>query len=153
MTGNNGFDASKFTLMVVDDNPDTRTLAKKILEFEGFHVIAASNGDEALQKVSEFDIDLVLLDVRMPHLNGYEVCSMIKKMDEREKIPLVIFFTVMSLDADKERGDEVGGDGFLIKPFTALELVSYIKSKLRESYPHQGMIKNGISTNNFKTRA
>ncbi|MFX0100675.1 MAG: response regulator [Candidatus Hodarchaeota archaeon] len=149
---NNGFDPSKFMLMVVDDNTDTRNLAKKILEYEGFQVILASNGEEALQKISVSDVDLVLLDVRMPHLNGFEVCSLIKNMEGKEKIPLVIFFTVMSLNADKEKGDAVGGDGFLIKPFTALELISYIKSKLKDNHVHREIVNDAITVKDFKTK-
>lgn len=129
MTCVSGFDPSKHSLLVVDDEPDTRTLAKKILEHEGFKVYLAVDGEDALSVIDENkDINLVLLDVRLPKINGFEVCKKIK--EGKEHPPVVVFFTVLSLNADREKGLEVGGDGFLIKPFSAEALIDYIREKL-----------------------
>lgn len=129
------FDPARYTLLVVDDEPDTRTLAKKILEHEGFTVLQAGDGDSALQVASTNHVDLMLLDVRLPRLNGFEVCARVKAMRPRNgwKKPMVIFFTVLTLDADKERAMAAGGDGFLSKPFSADDLVTYIKTRLAEA--------------------
>ncbi|MFX0102074.1 MAG: response regulator [Candidatus Hodarchaeota archaeon] len=124
------FQPANYNLLVVDDEPDTRNLAKKILEFEGFNVHLAGDGEEALQIARNENLDLILLDVRLPKANGFEVCKRIKDMDNKTKIPLIIFFTVLSLNADKEKAKDAGGDGFLIKPFSADNLISYLKHKL-----------------------
>jgi two-component system response regulator CpxR len=125
------FDPSAHLILVVDDEPDTRHLAKKILEYEGFNVLLAGDGEQAVEFVRDNDVELVLLDVRLPKRDGYWVCTEIKAMENKERIPLVIFFTVLSLNVDRQRGIEAGGDGFLVKPFSADELIDFIKNALQ----------------------
>ncbi|MHA1370434.1 MAG: response regulator transcription factor [Promethearchaeota archaeon] len=123
---------ARYKILVVDDEPNTRSLAKMILEFEGFKVFTVSDGRDALEIIKNQDINLVLLDIRLPKMDGFEVCRRIKNMDlPAERMPLVIFFTVLSFNVDKEKAKQVGGDGFLVKPFSADELVKFIKEQLK----------------------
>ena len=116
-------------VLVVDDE---RTLVKALsfnLEKEGFRVEQAYNGEEALQKVFDLKPDLVVLDLMLPELDGFEVCRRIRKKID---IP-IIMLTARSEDIDKVLGLELGADDYLTKPFNSRELVARIKAILRRS--------------------
>lgn len=116
-------------VLVVDDE---KTLVKALsfnLEKEGFRVEQAYDGEEALQKVFDLKPDIVVLDLMLPELDGFEVCRRIrKKLD----IP-IIMLTARSEDIDKVLGLELGADDYLTKPFNSRELVARIKAILRRS--------------------
>ena len=116
-------------VLVVDDE---KTLVKALsfnLEKEGFRVEQAYDGEEALQKVFDLKPDIVVLDLMLPEVDGFEVCRRIrKKMD----IP-IIMLTARSEDIDKVLGLELGADDYLTKPFNSRELVARIKAILRRS--------------------
>lgn len=116
-------------VLVVDDE---KTLVKALtfnLEKEGFRVEQAYNGEEALQKVFELKPDIVVLDLMLPEVDGFEVCRRIrKKLD----VP-IIMLTARSEDIDKVLGLELGADDYLTKPFNSRELVARIKAILRRS--------------------
>lgn len=116
----------------MDDEPDILDLAKMILEEEGYRVIEASSGDEALLKAEAEKPDLVLLDVVMPGKSGLEVCKTLKSQ-ARTKCIRVVMFTVLGRDVDKKLTREVGADGHLTKPFTHEDLKAEIKKYLREA--------------------
>ena len=103
------------TILVADDNSTNRELLEELLASQGFTVITASDGAAALQELSNTQIDLVLLDVMMPHLNGFEVCERIKINPETYLIP-VIMITALSDKQDRLEGIKVGADDFLTRP-------------------------------------
>ncbi|HEV8662643.1 MAG TPA: HD domain-containing phosphohydrolase [Candidatus Methylomirabilis sp.] len=117
-------------ILVVDDNLQARELLRAALTAEGYAVTLAEGGEEALAKVAEEVPELILLDINMPGLNGYEVCGRLKGTEATRLIP-IIFLTSMSDLEDKLRGIEVGADDFLTKPFRKVELLARVKSLLR----------------------
>lgn len=123
-------DTAKHTILVVEDHPATRRLLQTILEIE-FNVIITGNGEEALPLIKENpSIDLILLDVIMPGLNGYEVCESIKANQQTRDIP-VIFLTALTEDHDEERGFAVGVTDYIVKPISRLRLLARIRNQLK----------------------
>jgi two-component system KDP operon response regulator KdpE len=115
-------------VLVVDDEPRLVRLATEILQAVGYEVIAAVNGEGALEKVALEQPDLVLLDIVLPHgLDGYEVCRRIREFSD---VP-VIMLTAKAQEADLVRGFEAGADDYVTKPFSAKELVMRTQAVLR----------------------
>jgi len=101
-----------------------------ILEDEGYQVITVENGVEAIQKMREEKLDLVLLDVMMPGMSGIDTCRILKKISpESESIPIVMF-TVLDDLGDRKRAEDAGCNGYFLKPFTAEDLVAEVKKYL-----------------------
>jgi two-component system KDP operon response regulator KdpE len=116
-------------ILIVDDETRMRRFIKMNLDLEGYRVIEASNGLEALDRVREDLPDLALLDVMMPELDGFEALRIIR---ETSAVP-VIMLTVRDDEDDKVRGLELGADDYVTKPFSARELNSRIKAVLRRT--------------------
>ncbi len=114
-------------ILIVDDEARVRQFIRLNLELEGFEVFEASNGLEALEKIKEVLPDLVILDVMMPEMDGFETLELIR---ETSGVP-VIMLTVRADEADKVRGLELGADDYVTKPFSPRELVSRIRAVLR----------------------
>ncbi len=107
------------TIMVVDDEEDILTLIEKILTKKGHRVVTAKSGREALEKIKDVKPDLVLLDIMMPGLNGYQVCKTIKQSSETRSIT-VAMLTVKAEDEDKIRAlEDSGADWYFTKPIDA----------------------------------
>jgi two-component system alkaline phosphatase synthesis response regulator PhoP len=121
----------KTKILVVDDEPDTLLLMTRLLEPEGYEVITAHNGEESLIKVRNEHPRIVLLDILLPGIDGYEVCQKIKS-DETLCTIIVILFTVKIFDTDRERGFQAGADYYMIKPFSWTSLLALIKNILGE---------------------
>ena len=119
-------------ILVADDDEDIVRFVEVNLRLEGFDVITAYNGEEALQAAYDRVPDLVLLDVMMPRVDGFEVCQRLRA-DGRTKNMSVIMLTAKSLSADKVVGLTAGADDYMIKPFDPIELVARVKSALRRS--------------------
>lgn len=117
-------------IMVVDDDAAVTETLRIILETEDFEVIVCKNGKEALKKIKEEEVDLILLDIMMPELNGYQVCSILKSEPATQFIPIILLTALSQLD-DKIKGLEHKADDFLTKPFNELELITRVKSLLR----------------------
>ncbi|MWV44113.1 response regulator [Paenibacillus sp. HJL G12] len=114
-------------VLVVDDEESIRSAITYALKREGFEVATAADGEEALQKVSSFRPDMLVLDVMMPKLNGYEVCRRL----ENVKGLGILLLTVKNDIVDKVLGLELGADDFMSKPFDIRELVARVKSVVR----------------------
>ena len=122
----------KKKILVVDDEEVTTELAKKFLEKHGFIVSCAYDGEEALKLAHSENPDLILLDVMLPRIDGFEVCKRLKKEEQFKKIP-ILMFTAKGLSRDIEKGQEVGADEYIIKPFSGKALVATIRKHLEKS--------------------
>lgn len=122
-------------ILIVDDVPVNIQLLKTYLGSEGYHIITASDGSEAIEQVKKWNPDLILLDVMMPKMNGFEVCKIIKSDMKTQFIPIIIVTALNELD-DKIKGMDSGADDYLTKPFNKLELMARVRSLLRTKYLH-----------------
>src|SRR5579885_2680863 len=117
-------------LLVVDDNATNIDLIKKQLQGQNYDFDEAQNGYDALEKMRTWRPDLVLLDLMMPGMSGYDVCKTIKSDKDMRFIPVIVITALSELD-DKLKAIDMGADDFLIKPFNKLELATRIRSLLR----------------------
>ncbi|MBU5591663.1 response regulator transcription factor [Clostridium sp. MSJ-4] len=120
----------KNTVLVVDDEKDIRELIEIYLINEGLGVITACDGIDALEKLKNNDIDLIILDIMMPKLDGIRTCL---KIREERKLP-IIMLSAKNEDSDKILGLNVGADDYVTKPFNPLELTARVKSQLRRCF-------------------
>lgn len=118
---------NKETILIVDDEKEIRDLIDIYLKGEGYKTLKAEDGEEALEVLSSSEVDLIILDVMMPKLNGIEACL---KIREEREMP-IIMLSAKSEDIDKILGLNTGADDYLTKPFNPLELVARVKSQLR----------------------
>ena len=122
-----GDDAGKaFKVMVIDDSKTIRRTAETLLKKEGFEVITATDGFEALSMIADHQPDLILLDIMMPRLDGYQTCALIKHHRVFRHTPVVMLSSKDGL-FDRARGRVVGSDNYITKPFTREELLSVIE--------------------------
>lgn len=132
------------TVLVVDDEEQMRELIGNILTKEGYQVIQAADGFEAIQRIEYHEIDFVILDVMMPKLDGYETLEILRK---QSGLP-VLMLTAKSEESDKVEGLRAGADDYLTKPFGRDELLARMEAVLRRSdaYPNIGQsqaVSNG----------
>jgi putative two-component system response regulator len=122
--------ATTGTILVADDQLANRELLDELLTAQGFKVVTAADGAEALQQLSKVPVDLVLLDVMMPHVNGFETCAKIKANVETYLIPVVLV-TALSDKQDRIEGIRAGADDFLSRPVDRTELLARVRSLLK----------------------
>jgi diguanylate cyclase (GGDEF)-like protein len=120
------------TVLVVDDDVDIARFIEVNLRLEGFDVLVAHDGEEALELIAQRMPDLALLDVMMPRLNGVELCRRLRSEPLTASLP-VIMLTAKNLSVDKVVGLTAGADDYIIKPFDTLELVARVRSTLRRN--------------------
>ena len=125
----------KSKILVVDDIPVNIQLMQTYLSSVGYDTVVARNGEEALVQVKDHQPDLLLLDVMMPKMDGFETCRLLKGNQETRYIP-VIMVTALNEIEDKIKGIEAGADDFITKPFNKLELLARVKSLLRMKNLH-----------------
>lgn len=123
------FDQRDMTILIVDDEPRIRDFVRMNLELEHYRVLEASHGHEALEELRENLPDLVVLDVMMPDMDGFET---LKAIREVSTVP-VIMLTVRQTEQDRIRGLDLGADDYMAKPFSPRELLSRIRALLRRS--------------------
>ena len=117
-------------VLVVDDEPNITELVAMALKYVGFDVATASSGRDALSSVGDFRPDLIVLDVMMPDLDGFEVCRRLRA--DGIRVP-VVYLTARDATEDKVRGLTIGGDDYVTKPFSLEELVARIRAVLRRA--------------------
>jgi len=120
------------TILVVDDDPDIARFVEVNLRSAGYDVTVAGDGEEALEKASEIRPDLVLLDVMMPRIDGFEVAQRLRKNPQTANTS-IIMLTAKALSADKVTGLQSGADDYIIKPFDPIELLARVKGTLRRA--------------------
>lgn len=118
------------TILVIDDQRDLADLVRRALEREGYDVIIATTGKSGLQIAREQQVDLIVLDVGMPDMDGLQVAREVRADPRRAKLP-ILFLSARAAAADRVAGLEVGADDYLIKPFESRELVLRVQAILR----------------------
>ncbi len=116
-------------ILIAEDERDIRELIVFTLEFGGFQVIAATNGQEAVELARQHRPDLIILDVRMPRMTGYEACRILKSQEETRTIP-VVFLSAKGQEAEIRQGMEAGADAYILKPFAPDELIQQVQALL-----------------------
>ncbi len=122
-------------ILVIEDDPAIRLGLRKSLGFEGYRVIEAPDGERGLEAVYEARPDLIVLDLMLPRVNGYEVCRTIRKHDRT--LPILIL-SAKDQETDKVMGLDLGADDFVTKPFSTRELTARIKAALRRTQAQEG---------------
>ena len=118
-------------ILIAEDERDIRDLITFTLTFAGYQVVAAANGEEALQKARLEFPDLIMMDVRMPKMTGYEACIEMKKDKTIQHIP-VVFLSAKGQDAEVNTGLEAGAVEYILKPFSTEQLVEKVKELLQK---------------------
>lgn len=141
-------------ILVVEDEKHLAEALAHNLRFEGYEATVTHDGEQALERLSNEDFDLVVLDVMLPGISGFEVCQRLRDMGNR--VP-ILFLTAKSSDADRLQGLRQGGDDYMTKPFLLEELVLRIKGILRRQewfktpVAERGVFRFGDSEINFRT--
>lgn len=121
------------TVMVVEDEPDTVRLMKQVLRLGGYDVLSALNGAEAVRKAGEHTIDLILLDLMMPEMDGWETFEQLRRLRD---IPIIVVSAIHNKE-DIVKALQMGVDDYLTKPFSNAEVVARVQAVLRRAHPAQ----------------
>ena len=124
-------------LLVVDDDPDVRDSLRRALGYAGYSVATAANGADALSCVARSPVDLIILDVLMPMLDGFETCRVLR---ERGDATPVLTLTALDAVDDRVAGLEAGADDYLVKPFALRELIARVNALLRRTQPPRDVL-------------
>ncbi|MCL4268544.1 MAG: response regulator [Anaerolineales bacterium] len=116
----------KGTILYVEDNPDNRNLIRRVLSAEGYSFVEAANAKQAIEKLASEKVDLILMDINMPDVDGYTLTSTIKHMTEFSRIP-IIAVTANVMRGDREKSLEAGCDGYIQKPIDIDTLAQQIE--------------------------
>ena len=119
-------------ILVAEDDTDIRELIVLTLQFNGFGVVQAEDGQQAVDIAAAGDIDLILMDVRMPRMTGFQACEKLKTIESTKDIP-VIFLSAKGQESEIATGLQAGAADYLLKPFAPDELIKTIKRVLKES--------------------
>lgn len=120
----------KIRILLVDDEPNILKMVGKRLEVEGFEVLLATDGRQALTRVELDAPQCIILDVMLPQLNGYEVCAKLKQDPRHQHIPIILF-SARAQEKDEQLGMACGANAYVRKPFQAQELVGHIRALVR----------------------
>ena len=120
------------TILHVEDNEDNRQIVRDLFEFKGYTVIEAFDGQEGLHKAREFKPSLILMDIQLPKMNGYETTRAIKSDPSLEAIPVIVI-TSYALSGDDQKAFNVGADDYLAKPYKPKDLLEKVEAWLGKS--------------------
>lgn len=123
-------------ILVAEDEKDIRELVSFSLKYSGFEVFTAVDGQEALEKALEIKPDVIMMDVRMPRMTGYEACAKMKEIDELKDVPIIIL-SAKGQDAEIQAGLNAGAYEYILKPFAPDELIQKVK-KIVSGLPSSG---------------
>ncbi len=118
-------------ILIVDDKSSIVVPLKFLMEQNGYKVMAVFSGEEAIKTISKFKPDLILLDIMLPGLDGFEVCRIVRQNPEWQNTK-IIFMTAMARDADIAKGLAFGADAYITKPFSNAEMVKQVKELLKD---------------------
>lgn len=116
-------------VLIAEDDKDIRDLVVLTLQFSGFDVDSAEDGAAAVEKAENVDYDIILMDVRMPRMTGYEACRRLKEMERTKDVP-IIFLSAKGQEAEIQTGIDAGASDYILKPFSPDALVNTIKKVL-----------------------
>ena len=118
-------------ILIVDDEPDVVVPVHFLMEQQGYHVMTANRGEDALDLICQYKPDLVLLDIMLPGIDGYEVCEIVRlNLDYRDV--KIIFLTAKGREVDIAKGLALGADAYITKPFSNVALVAKVKEILEK---------------------
>ncbi len=120
---------TKKKVLIVDDEPHIVELVRVCLEDTDYEIVEAYDGQEALDVAQREKPDLILLDIMLPKMDGYEVCRKLKSSDDTKDIP-VVMLTAKGQEVDKVKGFQAGADSYMTKPFSPLRLLTELEEKL-----------------------
>jgi len=120
------------TILIAEDERDIRDLVVFSLRFGGFEVVEATNGQEAVEQAQKVMPDLILMDVRMPKMTGYDACKQLKSMEDTKHIP-VIFLSAKGQEQERQQGMEAGAEEYILKPFAPEDLVNMVRKVLQKT--------------------
>jgi len=116
-------------ILIAEDEPDIRELVTFMLRFAGYEVVAAANGEDAVLTAARELPDLVLLDVRMPRMTGYEACRLMRANPDLRNVP-VVFLSAKGQDTEIRSGMDAGAEEYLLKPFSPMDLTNRVRAIL-----------------------
>jgi len=118
-------------ILIVDDEPSIIVPVQFLMEQNGYDVIVAFSGEEAMEIIAEKKVDLILLDIMLPVIDGFEVCQRVRENPQWNKIKIILL-TALGSDANVEKGLALGADAYITKPFSNIEIVDKVKELLEE---------------------
>lgn len=118
-----------YKILIAEDEPDIRELITLTLQFSGYEVVSVKDGAEAVVQAQADSFDLILMDVRMPRMTGYEACRILRSIDATKEIP-IIFLSAKGQESEVQAGLEAGADQYILKPFAPDMLTQKIKDVL-----------------------
>jgi len=116
-------------ILIAEDDQDIRELVVLTLQFSGFEVVSAADGAQAVEMAQEEEFDLILMDVRMPRMTGYEACRHLRELEHTKDVPIV-FLSAKGQEAEIQKGMEAGATQYILKPFAPDVLARKIKDVL-----------------------
>ena len=120
-------------ILIVDDEPSIVVPIQFLMEQQGYNVLVAENGEDALDIIYKYKPDLILLDIMLPRIDGYEVCEIVR-LDPRYRDIKIIFLTAKGREVEIAKGLALGADAYITKPFSNTELVSKVKELLANTH-------------------
>ena len=124
-------------ILIVDDEPGVVVPLQFLMEQQGYNVMTAHRGEDALDLIFQYKPDLVLLDIMLPGIDGYEVCEIIR-LNPNYRDVKIIFLTAKSSEVEFAKGMALGADAYITKPFSNTELIAKVKELLENTYEQAG---------------
>ncbi len=124
-------------ILIVDDEPSIVVPIQFLMEQQGYSVLVAENGEDALDVIYKYKPDLILLDIMLPRIDGYEVCEIVRLNPEYRNVK-IIFLTAKGREVEIAKGLALGADAYIIKPFSNTELVAKVKELLDTTNENRG---------------